>query len=631
MDHQQTIEHVLNRLADPRQTVCLDTETSGLDWRRNHIVGYVFTFGPGPDDTHYIPVRHAAGGNVFDNPGPQDPHGWDGWTIPLENELIRLLDQQGRLVFGHNLNFDLKFMMRVGCKLRSRYEDTIINAPLLDEFQLKMSLDYCAKVAGVEAKKTEVIRDHIRAKFPEATDKNYMGHYWRLSGSDPIAVEYAAGDGTTTWQLRDWQMERLAIKKGRPGFEQDLLKVHNIESRLIPILARMTVNGIKIDEERLAWVADHLQQRIDRLLGDFPAEFNARSSDDVRKYMESQNITNWPMTAHRKPVPSFTEGWLETHEPGKKIIAIRRLTTVRDSFVAPLRDTHLFNGRVHCNFNQLRGDEFGTITGRLSSNDPNLQATPKRIEEMGRLYRSIFIPTRGIWGANDYKQIEPRLLAYYSRCAVLLDDYRNNPDADAHTAVTKAFTPEYDDLPVKEQKLIRDRGKRVNQTIITGGGKGVLTTKYKVPPDVVDRLWRDYFKSMPEIKTLQTRASARMKTMGFVQSLLGRRAKPRSPDKCYVAVNRLLQCGNADCLKSKMVEIDDYLESEGRPLDMILNIHDDLNFDFDEAARPVYEECKAIMTRFGPEDLIPLDIPMGIDSGEGPNWALATYGPEKVK
>lgn len=632
---EQKFEQVLNRLKGGQKLICYDAETSGLDFKRCHPVGHVFTFSPYPRDSFYLPFRHAGGGNLFGLEGPQDKHGWDGKPHPAEEQLIAYMDRPDRLVFGHNLGFDLKFLWRVKYRLNAANEDTQVNAALIDEWQGKFSLDYCSRIAKVEAKKVEIIRDHIRSLFPEATDKDYMGHYWRLAGDDPIAVEYAEGDGTSTWQLRDWQHRRIA--------DEGLERVHGVECRLIPVLARMSIRGIRIDEERLTWLETKIKADIDRLLEAFPAEFNARSPQDVEKFMRDSGQTDWPMTQHLKPRPSFPEVWLKTNEPGRQIVAVRKLSTLRDTFVNPMRETHMFqspNGtwRVHTTYNQLRGDEYGTITGRLSSSEPNLQAVPKHDELTGRLFRSIFIPDAGMeWASTDYSQIEPRLLAYYAQCRVLLDDYRNNPAADAHTAVTKSIYTNWETMTKAEFKHVRnDRGKRVNQTLVTGGGINVLVETYKIPRDEAEKLMEDYFDRMPEIKTLQTRAANKMKRHGYVLSLLGRRARLANRDKAFVAVNRLLQCGNADILKSKMVEIDDYLASEGRPVDLLNNCHDAVDYQFLPENRKHYVEILRIMEDFTPGHIVEFVdgpnyqcVPMKVDAGEGPNWAIATYGEEE--
>lgn len=617
VDHNSTLETVIKRL-DASREICYDAETSGLDWKRNHTVGHVITFGPHPDDSHYLPFRHAAGGNLFGLIGPQTKDGWfdvtgcRGGIHPAERKLIKALSQVP-LIFGHNLAFDLKFLSQLPFDMRRpRFEDTMINAPLLDEWQGKYSLAYCANLAGVEAKKVEIIRDHIRSLFSEATDKDYMGHYWRLAGNDPIAVDYAAGDGTTTWQLRDWQMPQIS--------EQGLQRVHDVESRLIPVLARMSIRGIRVDEDRLTWLQVDLNRQIDELLSSFPPDFNARSSDDVRKWCTDHGATDWPMTQHKtNPKPSFPEQWLETNEPGRQIVAVRRLTTLRDSFVMPMIETHLFNGRVHTEFNQLRSDDYGTVTGRLSSSNPNLQQVPKRNKMLGRLFRSIFIPDKGmVLGSADYRQCEPVLLAYYSRCKALIDGFMAVPPVDPHQAVANATGRD------------RDTGKRCNQLIITGGGPKAMSRKFGIPLGDCERIFADYFRAMPEVKTLQKRAARKFRERGYLLSLLERRARLHDRDKDYTGMNRLLQCGNADIIKSAMVQIDDYLESEGRPeVYALLNIHDDLLHEFSEDARKHYRECLRIMADFGPGAPIELDLPLGVDPGEGNNWAISTYGPEK--
>lgn len=616
-------QEVLNRL-DLANVVCYDAETSGLDWKRQHIVGHVLTFGPAPQDSYYLPVRHAGGGNLFDNPGPQTADGWDRVVPDFERALINKLDRQGLLVFGHHLSFDLKMLSTVGFTMRPHFEDTYINAPLLDEWQSGFSLEVCAQLAGVAPKLKGQIDEYIQRLFPDLCtvgargERAPMAHFWRLRGNDPTAVAYAAGDGTTTWQLRDWQGIRLR--------EQDLLRVHAIESKLIPILARMTLRGIRIDEGRLHWLKGHLDTEIERLMAGFPSGFNVRSPADVQKWCQDSGHTDWPLT-EKKQAPSFPEIWLETHAPGKAIIAVRKLQTLRSTFIEPMINEHLFNGRVHTEYHQLRGDEYGTITGRLSSSGPNLHAVSKRNKDIGKLHRSIFVPEEGcLWGEADFRQAEPRLLAYYADCKVLLDDYRDNPDADAHAAVTRAMNPDWESLTKEEFKDRRETGKRINQTLITGGGKGVLVSKYKVPADKVDEYWDAYFAGLPEVRQLQIRAGRTMKIRGYVKSLLGRRARLKDLNKSYVAVNRLLQLGNADVLKLKIVQIDEYLESVGRPIDLINNIHDSLSFSFSPEQRSILTEALRIMVDFSPGQAIELPVPMAVDFGEGQSWSEATYG-----
>ena len=629
----EKLQIILRRLEE-QPVRCLDVETSGLEWHKNHIVGYVVCFGPRPDDSYYVPFRHAGTANVGGQPGPTTAENWNGKLARGEKELVTALDRQGTIVFGHNLSFDLKFLHRVGYTMQPRFEDTIINAPLLNEHQGKFSLEECAVKAKVQYKKSKEIIDHIQKQFSEVKDpKTAMGHFWRLAGDDPVAVGYAEGDGTTTWQLRETQMQEI-VKPGL-GSAPSLEKVWDVECRLIPVLARMSLKGIKIDTQRYSTVAMYIKAEMERLLNKLPKDFNPRSSIDVRFLMEKNWHTDWPTTKPSKLYPngqpSFVQGWLDQYPAGRQIIQIRKLTTLRDSFMVPLMQSHQIKGRVHTNFNQLKNDEYGTVTGRLSSNNPNMQAVPKHDEEIGRLFRSIFIPDHGlIWGAVDYSQCEPRLLAEYSNCKVLIDGYNSDPPVDAHTAVAEKANRRWASMSPSEQKQYRnDYAKRINQTILTGGGKKVLVQKYKLPEEEVDKVWDDYHLAMPEIKKTQQAMQHVMRNRGYIHTLLGRRCR-LIDDRAFTGLNRALQGGNADILKLKLVEVDEYLESEGRPLDLLLNCHDAVDFQFDEGARPHFNECQRIMTDFSPGQVIQINrVPITLDVGEGPNWAIATYGEEK--
>lgn len=610
-----TLEEVINRLQTAKE-ICLDVETSGLDWRSNHAVGHVLSFGPNPADSVYLPVRHSPGGNIEGCSVPATKDGWDGSIHPVEKWLIKALDRPHLTVFGHNLAFDLKFYHRLGLKMEAKFDDTIINAALLNEYSPSFTLSALCKTAGVAQKKTEIY-DYLVVRFPElrTTPKQAMGSFWRLAGNDPQAVEYAEGDGTSTWQLRTEQLKQVGY--------QDLVKVWQVECRLIPVLARMTCRGVRIDEERLDAVGVEVDTRIEGARRALPDKFNSHAPTQVQKLMTDNGHLDWPLTPKKKP--SFPEAWLVTNPIGQKIVDVRKLENLKASFLTPMKEQHLWRGRCHAEFNQLRGDKYGTITGRLSSSNPNLQQVNKRNRDIGYLHRSIFVPDEGMkWGTADWSQVEPTLLAYYSRCKVLLDGYRADPPIDAHLAVAMAVNHlSWPEMSAEEKKAARETGKRINQTLLTGGGKGVLVSRYGVSAADVDKQWNAYFNRMPEIKEFQRKAANRMRERGYVLTLLGRRC--RMADKDYIALNRLLQGGNADAIKLKMCEIDDYLRSEGQGCDMLTNVHDALDFQFKPENKDVYDNCLRIMTSFGPEDVLSLDVPVRVDHNEGTSWADATW------
>lgn len=643
------LQEVMNRLKRSWPAICVDVETSGLDFKRNAIVGYVVTFGPNRPDSYYVPFRHAGNANVGGREGLRGTDSWDHKLAPGEKDLLHALDGQP-LLFGHNLHFDLRFMLATGeFDCQPRCEDTIINEPILDEYVGRYSLEACAHRYKVEAKKSAEIKEYLCSLFPEARAKPdaAMGHYWRLAGDDKIAVDYAEQDGTTTWQLRDKQLVQIFKQEDYGGKPLPTLEqIWDVESRLVPVLARMSFTGIKIDEAALSDLKKHIKKNIERLANTFPSEFNPRSPVDVRHWMEQHNCTDWPMTAPSrtfpKGQPSFTEGWLMEHEAGQLIVQWRKFETLKSTFIQPLEVNHMYKGRVHASFNQLRGDQYGTVTGRLSISDPNLGAVPKHDDEtqavpMGPLYRKLFVPDDGQrLGTADYEQIEPRLLAYYTQCRVLIKGYLSDPPVDAHTTAAMYANKNWGNLTKAEQKHYRNfTAKRINQTIITGGGKKVIVEKYKVPADEVDAAWAAWHRAMPEVRPAQKAMERRYRERGFVLTLLNRRCRLDDPERAFTAMNRLLQGGNADVIKMKMVEIDEYLKSAGRPVDMLNSIHDDLVFQFPEEHRKHYDECLRIMQAFGPDDVLclrqkldgqPVIIPLPVDPGEGANWADATYG-----
>jgi DNA polymerase I-like protein with 3'-5' exonuclease and polymerase domains len=569
------------------KTVIIDVETDGLDWRHNKIVGYVFTFSPKPQDSFYLPVRHETGPNY-------DP-------ARVKKMLIACQDEPRHWV-GHHLAFDLAFISNEGIQLNGTFEDTMINECLCNELEVSYSLSACADRSGVQAKLADEILRHIATQFGGEPVKNRMGEYWKLAADDPVAVDYAVGDGTSTWQLWEVQQSRLDI--------QSLREVWGIECRLIPVLNRMTMRGIKIDEDMLHRVKDRMEQDLVNYKAAIGEEVNARSPNQMVAFFTKHGVTDWPKTA--KGNPSFPEEWLLTSEIGRRFVKVRQYGNILSSFITPMLERHLYCGRVHPQFNQLKSDEFGTVTGRLSSSNPNVQQVPKRNMSLGIPFRAIFVPDDGmIWGSADYSQCEPRLLAYYSGCRVLIDGYNANPPVDAHTSVARSAG------------IDRQSGKRLNQALLTGAGIKKATLMLGKPPGEAEEIVEKYFASMPEIKDLQKTAAGAMLRKGFVRSILGRRARLEARGYEYKAVNRLLQCSNADMIKKSMVLVDEHCRSEGG-IDMLNNVHDSLDFQFLPEKREAYEHAKRIMCDFPIIDVVPIEV----EDGCGHNWSIASYGEE---
>lgn len=605
---------VLDRLRTA-PLVVYDAETDGLDWRVKRIVGHVFTFGSAPRDTYYIPVRHGAdylAGNIIDHP--------DKCNHPFEVALNEISSTRRDLHWvGHNFIFDLMFLFGHGVTVVGTVEDTQVNDTLLDEHAASHSLEASCQHAGTTEKKGAELYKYLAQKFGGAPERKQMGNFYKLWGRDPMGFDYAAGDGTATWDL--YQAQILACRADTfDDGEGNLEPIRILESKVTRVVYRMMKRGIKVDVRRLYEVISIVEDKLAEAYKALPKDINVNSPGQVKRFMEDQGMSGWPLT--EKGNPSFDEEWLKTNAPGRAVLVVRKYAHLLSGFLLPLRDTHLFNGRVHATFHQMANDEFGTITGRFSCSGPNLQQVHKRNKEMGKLFRSIFIPDDGLdWIDPDLSQCEPRLLAHYSGSKVLISGYTSSPPVDAHQAVATAAS------------IDRESGKRLNQTIITGGGKAKLVAMLG---ESGAEIYDAYFRAMPEVKKLQRRASDKMVARGYVISLLGRKSRLKDSSKGYLAINRLLQCGNADIIKQAMVRIDEEFEAAGDVTALLNTVHDALGMQ-GNMSDPVHYSLimRAMhhMTDYGPDESrysTFLTVPMAADYGIGKNWAEATYPDEKL-
>jgi DNA polymerase-1 len=444
-----------------------------------------------------------------------------------------------------------------------------------------------------------------------------MANYWKLRGDDPMGVDYATGDGIATWSLRRAQVEDFEF--------QGMQRMHKLESDVTRVLYRMKKRGVRIDTEYLEYIKGYAEDKVAEGLKSLPEGFNARGPKQIKDLMTANGFTDWPMTAPSSKFPqgqpSFPEAWLDTNPVGKFIVNVRKWSNLLNSFIIPMRDRHIVNGRVHPTYHQMANDDFGTCTGRLSCSSPNLQQVPKRNKELAKLFRPIFIPDEGMeWLDADLSQCEPRLLAHYSGAKVLIDGFKAVPSVDAHEAVRLAVL----DFGVQ---IDRESAKRVNQTLITGGGEGkIITMLGSRGKEIYDT----YFEVMPEVKSFQRVAKERFRERKFLISLLGRRARLEFGSKDYLAMNRLLQCGNGDILKHSMVRIDALFEEDGDQCALLNNVHDSLSMQGAPEKRPVLMEALRIFTDYGPDRGTFLRVPMQADYGIGRNWGEATFPAEKA-
>ena len=225
-----------------------------------------------------------------------------------------------------------------------------------------------------------------------------------------------------------------------------------------------------------------------------------------------------------------------------------------------------------------------------------------------------------MWGSVVWQQAEPHLLAHYlgkeDKDNALTKGYLQDPPLDAHTAVANIA------------KIDRQSAKTLNQAMIGGAGSNrviaEMATKGKTEAEA-RATYDAYFAGLPALKPLQKRMSDVYARRGYMRTLSGRRCRLEDSKFGYKALNRILQGGNADMIKAKLAEVGEYLLRQNNSVRILANIHDALEFSFKEEDRETYEECLKIMTRFGPDDVLTIDVPIGVDADEGGNWAIASY------
>lgn len=629
-------EMALRIVAECKTPIAYDTETTGLDRHKNQPVGYVIT--ESAVDNLYIPVRHGGGGNLMDpRCGPMTAPDSPTVQHQFERDLAKAFEARraaGYLTIGHNVLFDMHMSANQGIILGRNCEDTGINEALLNEYSFGYSLDQCAKNHEVTPKQGQMVYDHLATQFGGVADKKIMEHFWRLAGNDPIGTDYAMGDGITTLEV--WAAQQKRIE------EDCLLRIHPVESQLIYTIFRMERRGIRIDQDRMAGVFAEVAKLVEEARAALPDGFNPRSNPQMRKLCEEAGVTNWPMTDPSKTFPngqpSFTEHFLKTFDRGRDVLKLRKWTNLENTFLRPLRDEHMVNGRVYTHLNQLKGDEYGTITGRFSCSQPNLQQVPKRDKEVAKLFRSIFAADPGYeFYEADYSQCEPRLFAHYTAFAgldnTLLEGYKAG--MDAHDMVAKLINVERDPT-AKRMNMglftgmqvdsfeghMNWQGETVDVPIMTPGGEEV------VPVRKAQHFFDLWHGAFPGIKAFQNDCKKKFKDRGWVRTLLGRLCRLGNPRFAYQGTSRIIQGGNADIIKYKLLEIDKWLEAnyDGQ-CQLLLTVHDSINFQSEdsEKGRQIARELVAMMedVQSPPFNLI---CPFKVDAGRGKTWAEATFG-----
>ena len=598
MTHYETIltEEDLERWVIKLQAsslISFDTETTSLDYLRAEIVG--ISFSVHENEAAYIPLSHRY---------PGAPPQLDQ-SKTLE-KLRPILESSLPGKLGQNLKYDLHVLANHGIELNGINHDTMLESYVYNSTASRHDMDSLA----------EYYLGYKTIHFEDVAGKGakQIGFEEVEIG---IAAQYAAEDADVTLRLH---------QKIWPKLETDplLSSVYSaLELPLIKVLAKVERNGVLVDVFMLAEQSQELEIRMKHIESEAHhaagTPFNLSSPKQIQSILyESQGLPVIKKTPTGQPSTdeSVLAELAETFDLPRLILEYRSLAKLRSTYTEKLpKQINASSGRVHTSYHQAV-----TATGRLSSSDPNLQNIPIRTSEGRRIRQAFIAPQEHTIVAADYSQIELRIMAHFSGDTTLLEAFKDNADVHTHTAA------EIFGIPQEEISSDQRRSaKAINFGLIYGMSAFGLAKQLGIDRSTAQTYIDTYFERYPSVKRFMdlTRESAREK--GYVETLMGRRLyvpdiRSRNPQlRQYAertAINAPMQGTAADIIKLAMIRVDQWIESSGAPIKMIMQVHDELVFEvLDKFTQEAIKEIRLHMTQASQ-----LSVPLLVEIGAGKNW-----------
>ena len=573
----------------------LKTIGSGSVVGRSKIVGIAVAV---QDWKGYYPIAHEGGGNMDKNMVLK----W--FQDVLNTDSIKIF---------HNAMYDVCFIRAAGLKINGTIVDTMIAGSLVDENRFRYDLGSLG-------------RDYIgigknEAVLKETADLWGIDHKAEMYKLPAMYVgEYAEQDAELTYKL--WQEMKKQM------YHEDIEDIFKLETELFPCLVDMRFLGVRVDVEAAHKLKQQLVEEEKGCLQEIKkatqVDVQIWAARSIEKVFQKLSLP-YDLTAKTNS-PSFTKNFLQNHPHPmvKQIARAREINKSHTTFIDTILK-HQHKGRIHAEINQIRSDQGGTVTGRFSYNNPNLQQIPARNKELGPRIRSLFIPEEGCqWGCFDYSQQEPRLVTHYASLDGLygvdevLDAY-NDGEADFHQIVAEMAS------------IPRSQAKTINLGLFYGMGKNKLQAELGISKEDANDLFKLYHDKVPFVKMLMESVMSRAQDKGRVRTLLGRRCRFNlwEPNQfgihkalshedalaehgpgikrafTYKALNKLIQGSAADMTKKAMVD----LYKEG--IIPHIQVHDELDISVNNNA----DKIKEIM-----ESAVELEVPIKVDYESGLNW-----------
>ncbi|MEM7044231.1 MAG: DNA polymerase I [Pseudomonadota bacterium] len=575
--------------------LAIDTETTSLDVMAAELVGVCLAVEEG--EGAYVPIGHKDDfGQLVAGQLDRDA---------VIERLRPILTDPSILKIGHHLKYDRGILARAGLDL-TPYDDTLVLSYVVDSTQHGHGMDELAEL-------------HFGYSTIHFEDLCGKGKKQITFDRVPIdkASEYAAEDADITLRLHG-VLKRQLIEARRTSVYETL------ERPLVAILDKMERTGIKVDRSVLQRLSSDFTKRMKELEGTAHQqaghEFNLGSPKQLGEVLfEELGIQGGKKTksgGHQTGAEVLEALAAQGHELPATVLAWRQLQKLTGTYTdALINQIAEEDGRVHTSYAMTV-----TSTGRLSSNDPNLQNIPIRTEE-GRKIRKAFVAEDGhVLMSADYSQIELRVLAHIADIQALKQAFAEGADIHATTA-SQMF-----DVPLdKMDGELRRRAKTINFGIIYGIGPYGLSQRLGIPFEDAKNYIAAYFEQYPGIKDYMDKAKAEAKKQGFVSTLYGRicptpEIKSSNPARRgyaeRAAINAPIQGTAADIMKRAMIQVDRALSRSDLGAKMLLQVHDELVFEVPEAEA----EATAELVRKTMENAAFLDVPLTVDVGTGANW-----------
>ena len=538
--------------------------------------------------------------------------------------------------FGANLVYDYGWLSSVGINPTGKHYDVQYAEALLYPRERVALEGLGQKYQGI-GKDTDLLYRWIRDTYPQTPEKRLRRHIWQA----PVTLVgfYAEQDAVLPLQIIEKQWPLM--------YQQGLLECFELECALIPLLVKMRMQGITIDMDATLKLRDDLSSEIivdsQRLYKEVGREFNYNSNQDIGRLCDDMNI-RYPRTPDG--APSFRKDWMKAQEHPlfKNINNLREKQKIVSTFLEGYFINGSTNGKIHCDFHPLRSDDGGTVTGRFSSSNPNLQNIPAR-SKLGKQLRQLIIPDYGheTMFCGDYSQIEYRVLAHFATgqgADALRERYNLDPDTDYHD-LTIALVKEVVGLDI-ERKYI----KNINFGLLYGMSQKKLAAQLGIPMSEADPLFIAYHAGAPYVKPTMQAAADEADEFGYVRTITGRKGyfdlyvpkgeKGAMPlpyeaalnmwgwhiekDALYKAINYKIQGSAADVMKKAMVDgfRAGIFDVTGVPR---LTVHDELVFSVAEKTPLVQEAFKEFLhiTETG----FPFRVPVKFEADYGNTWGNA--------